>query len=100
MLVNLQFSDGCLDVILIKECPKLDLLSILTEVSKGNHVKSPHVLYFKVSWLYCAKDLFFLLIYFAKKLFSILSLTNMLFMFLHFLLMFEGVNGRKIESLR
>lgn len=43
-----KFSDGCVDVILIKVCPKLGLLSILTEVSKGNHVKSPHVLYFKV----------------------------------------------------
>lgn len=43
-----KFSDGCLDVILIKDCPKLSLLSIMPELSNGNHVKSPHVLYFKV----------------------------------------------------
>ncbi|CAO2823778.1 unnamed protein product [Amaranthus hypochondriacus] len=43
-----QFSDGCLDVILVKDCPKIALLSIMTELSNGNHVKSPHVCYFKV----------------------------------------------------
>lgn len=48
---NAKFSDGCLDVILIKDSPKLVLLSILTDLSKGNHVKSPHVLYFKVKAL-------------------------------------------------
>ncbi|XP_057537188.1 sphingosine kinase 1-like [Amaranthus tricolor] len=45
---NAQFSDGCLDIILIKDCSKLALLSILLELNNGNHVKSPHVLYFKV----------------------------------------------------
>ncbi|KNA10376.1 hypothetical protein SOVF_144790 [Spinacia oleracea] len=43
-----KFSDGYLDVILMKDCPKLGLLSILTSLSNGDHVKSPHVLYFKV----------------------------------------------------
>ena len=50
----MQFSDGCLDIILIKDCSKLALLSILLELNNGNHVKSPHVLYFKVSYRGCA----------------------------------------------
>ncbi|CAH9133706.1 unnamed protein product [Cuscuta epithymum] len=43
-----MFSDGYLDMVLIKDCPKLALLSMLTELNNGGHVKSPHVLYFKV----------------------------------------------------
>ncbi|KAL3372628.1 hypothetical protein AABB24_004926 [Solanum stoloniferum] len=43
-----KFSDGYLDLVVIKDCPKLTLLSLMTELSKGGHVKSPHVLYFKV----------------------------------------------------
>ncbi|KAH0685253.1 hypothetical protein KY290_016522 [Solanum tuberosum] len=43
-----KFSDGYLDLVMIKDCPKLTLLSLMTELSKGGHVKSPHVLYFKV----------------------------------------------------
>lgn len=45
---NAKFSDGCLDVILMRDCPKLGLLSLMTELSNGNHVKSPYVSYFKV----------------------------------------------------
>ncbi|KAL2932047.1 Sphingosine kinase 1 [Bienertia sinuspersici] len=45
---NAKFSDGCLDVILIRDCPKMGLLSLMTDLSNGQHVKSPHVLYFKV----------------------------------------------------
>lgn len=45
---NAEFSDGCLDLVLIKDCPKLALLSLLSELNNGGHVKSPHVLYFKV----------------------------------------------------
>lgn len=47
-LALLQFSDGYLDLVVIKDCPKLTLLSLMTELNKGGHVKSPHVLYFKV----------------------------------------------------
>ncbi|KAL3341126.1 hypothetical protein AABB24_025602 [Solanum stoloniferum] len=43
-----KFSDGYLDLVVIKDCPKLTLLSLMTELSKGGHVKSPHVLYLKV----------------------------------------------------
>ncbi|XP_049361312.1 sphingosine kinase 2-like isoform X2 [Solanum verrucosum] len=46
-----KFSDGYLDLVVIKDCPKLTLLSLMTELSKGGHVKSPHVLYFKVKAL-------------------------------------------------
>ncbi|KAK2977125.1 hypothetical protein RJ640_017649 [Escallonia rubra] len=42
-----QFSDGYLDLILIKDCPKLSLLALMSELSSGGHVKSPHVLYLK-----------------------------------------------------
>ncbi|KAL6198077.1 hypothetical protein ACLB2K_027869 [Fragaria x ananassa] len=43
-----EFSDGYLDVIIMKACPKLSLLSLMTGLSSGAHVKSPYVLYFKV----------------------------------------------------
>ncbi|KAI4365106.1 hypothetical protein MLD38_021124 [Melastoma candidum] len=43
-----QFSDGYLDLIAIRDCPKLALLSLMTELSNGGHVKSPHVTYLKV----------------------------------------------------
>ncbi|VFQ88998.1 unnamed protein product [Cuscuta campestris] len=43
-----HFSDGYLDLVLIKDCPKLALLSLLSELNNGGHVKSPHVLYIKV----------------------------------------------------
>ncbi|XP_074305499.1 sphingosine kinase 1-like [Silene latifolia] len=43
-----KFSDGFVDVVLVKDGSKLGLLSLMTEHSNGNHVKSPHVLYFKV----------------------------------------------------
>ncbi|CAN4092077.1 unnamed protein product [Withania somnifera] len=43
-----KFSDGYMDLIVIKDCPKLTLLLMMTELNKGGHVKSPHVLYFKV----------------------------------------------------
>ncbi|XP_058196466.1 sphingosine kinase 1-like [Rhododendron vialii] len=43
-----KFSDGYLDLILVRNCPRLALLALMTELNNGNHVKSPHVLYFKV----------------------------------------------------
>ncbi|OIT40233.1 PREDICTED: sphingosine kinase 1-like isoform X1 [Nicotiana attenuata] len=43
-----KFSDGYLDLVVIKDCPKLTLLSLMTELNKGGHVRSPYVLYFKV----------------------------------------------------
>lgn len=44
----MQFSDGYLDLIIIKNCPKLPLLSMLSELNKGGHVKSPYLTYLKV----------------------------------------------------
>ncbi|PWA56274.1 diacylglycerol kinase, catalytic domain-containing protein [Artemisia annua] len=46
---NAKFDDGYLDLILMRECPKLALLSLMSEMSNGNYVRSPHVLYIKVS---------------------------------------------------
>ncbi|KAF5475600.1 hypothetical protein F2P56_007392 [Juglans regia] len=43
-----KFSDGYLDLILIRNCPQLPLLSLMTELKSGNHVKSPYVMYLKV----------------------------------------------------
>ncbi|CAA7409198.1 unnamed protein product [Spirodela intermedia] len=43
-----KFSDGYLDVLIIKECPKSALLSLLTKLNDGTHVKSPYVRYLKV----------------------------------------------------
>jgi len=47
--VDLQFSDGYLDLILVRDCPQLSLLSLMSELNHGNHVKSPYVMYLKVS---------------------------------------------------
>ncbi|XP_012839265.1 PREDICTED: sphingosine kinase 1-like [Erythranthe guttata] len=43
-----RFSDGCLDLIMIKDCPKLSLLMLMNGLNDGSHVKSPHVSYLKV----------------------------------------------------
>ncbi|XP_019162412.1 PREDICTED: sphingosine kinase 1 isoform X2 [Ipomoea nil] len=43
-----KFSDGYLDLIVVKDCPKLALLSLMTGLNNGGHVKSPYVFYFKV----------------------------------------------------
>ncbi|XP_052203723.1 sphingosine kinase 1 [Diospyros lotus] len=43
-----KFSDGYLDLILMKDCPRFALLSLMTKLSNGDHVKSPYVLYLKV----------------------------------------------------
>ncbi|KAL8214675.1 hypothetical protein R6Q57_004124 [Mikania cordata] len=42
-----KFDDGCLDLIIMRECPKLRLISLMSEMSNGNYVRSPHVLYTK-----------------------------------------------------
>lgn len=43
-----KFSDGFLDLVLIKDCPKAALASILLMTGDGSHVKSPYVMYLKV----------------------------------------------------
>ncbi|XP_057739198.1 sphingosine kinase 1-like [Arachis stenosperma] len=43
-----KFSDGYLDLIIVKDCPRLPLLAMMTELNKGGHVKSPYVTYLKV----------------------------------------------------
>ncbi|KAM3701769.1 hypothetical protein ACJW30_05G199500 [Castanea mollissima] len=43
-----KFSDGYLDLIIMRDCPQLDLLSLMTGLNDGSHVKSPHVTYLKV----------------------------------------------------
>ncbi|KAL4562059.1 hypothetical protein LXL04_034249 [Taraxacum kok-saghyz] len=45
---NAKFDDGYLDLIVTRECPKLALLSLMSEMSNGHHVRSPYVLYIKV----------------------------------------------------
>ncbi|XP_021895121.1 sphingosine kinase 2-like, partial [Carica papaya] len=45
---NAKFSDGFLDLIMIRDCPKLSLLALMTELKTGDHVKSPYVIYIKV----------------------------------------------------
>lgn len=46
--IDMQMSDGFLDLIIIRDCPKLSLLSLMTELNNGKHVKSPFVTYIKV----------------------------------------------------
>ncbi|XP_071741517.1 sphingosine kinase 2-like isoform X2 [Rutidosis leptorrhynchoides] len=43
-----KFDDGYLDLIVIRQCPKLALLSLMSKMNNGGHVKSPYVLYIKV----------------------------------------------------
>ncbi|KAF9614122.1 hypothetical protein IFM89_015384 [Coptis chinensis] len=43
-----QFSDGYLDLIVIKDCPKTSLLMLITKLNDGTHVRSPYVMYLKV----------------------------------------------------
>ncbi|KAI4299290.1 hypothetical protein L6164_032762 [Bauhinia variegata] len=43
-----KFSDGCIDLVIMVSCPKLKLLSMMTELENGGHVKSPYVRYLKV----------------------------------------------------
>ncbi|XP_073048135.1 sphingosine kinase 1-like isoform X1 [Primulina eburnea] len=48
---NAEFSDGYLDLIMIKDIPKFALLKSMTELNSGGHVKSPFVSYLKVKAL-------------------------------------------------
>ncbi|KAH0854889.1 hypothetical protein HID58_031353 [Brassica napus] len=48
LLQQRSFSDGFLDLIVVKNCPKLALLSLMTQISEGTHVQSPYVAYLKV----------------------------------------------------
>ncbi|MCD7471984.1 hypothetical protein HAX54_012804 [Datura stramonium] len=43
-----KFSDGYLDLVVMKDCPKLSLVTLMSGLNKGGHVRSPHVLYLKV----------------------------------------------------
>ncbi|CAA0396024.1 unnamed protein product [Arabidopsis thaliana] len=43
-----KFSDGYLDLIVLKNCPKLVLLSLMRQTSSGTHVESPYIVYIKV----------------------------------------------------
>uniref|UniRef100_A0A453FP71 sphingosine kinase n=1 Tax=Aegilops tauschii subsp. strangulata TaxID=200361 RepID=A0A453FP71_AEGTS len=43
-----KFSDGYMDAVILKDCPKADLLALLLKMSDGSYVKSPHVTYLKV----------------------------------------------------
>ncbi|KAD4982355.1 hypothetical protein R6Q59_001953 [Mikania micrantha] len=42
-----KFEDGYLDLIVLRQCPKLALISLMSKVNNGDHVKSPYILYFK-----------------------------------------------------
>ncbi|XP_020571975.1 sphingosine kinase 1-like isoform X2 [Phalaenopsis equestris] len=43
-----KFSDGFLDLAILKDCAKATLISLLKKMSDGTHVKSPYVIYLKV----------------------------------------------------
>ncbi|XP_024983739.1 sphingosine kinase 2-like isoform X1 [Cynara cardunculus var. scolymus] len=45
---NAKFDDGYLDLIVMRECPKMALISLMSGLSNGHYVRSPHVLYIKV----------------------------------------------------
>ncbi|XP_062207080.1 sphingosine kinase 2-like isoform X2 [Phragmites australis] len=43
-----KFSDGYMDAVIVRDCPKADLLALLMKMSDGSYVKSPYVTYLKV----------------------------------------------------
>ncbi|KAH7675809.1 sphingosine kinase protein [Dioscorea alata] len=43
-----KFSDGFLDVVIVKDCPKAAFLSLMLKMNDGSHVKSRYVMYLKV----------------------------------------------------
>ncbi|TXG47295.1 hypothetical protein EZV62_026589 [Acer yangbiense] len=43
-----KFSDGYLDLIIMKDSPRLSLLAMMSKLNNGDHVKSPYVEYLKV----------------------------------------------------
>ncbi|OAY69958.1 Sphingosine kinase 2 [Ananas comosus] len=43
-----KFSDGYLDAVIIRDCPKSALLDLMLKISDGSYVKSPYVMYLKV----------------------------------------------------
>ncbi|KAK1260891.1 Sphingosine kinase 2 [Acorus gramineus] len=43
-----KFADGYLDLVIIRDCPRALLISLLMKFSDGTHVKSPYVMYLKV----------------------------------------------------
>ncbi|KAM0872386.1 hypothetical protein ACQ4PT_038775 [Festuca glaucescens] len=43
-----KFSDGYMDAVIIRDCPKADLLALLLKMSDGSYVKSTYVTYLKV----------------------------------------------------
>lgn len=45
---NAKFSDGYLDLIIMKDCPRWTLLNLLLKVQTGGHIKSKYVEYIKV----------------------------------------------------
>jgi len=48
---NAKFSDGCLDLIIMKDCPRWTLLNLLLKIQTGGHIKSKYVEYVKVKAL-------------------------------------------------
>uniref|UniRef100_A0A0E0FU57 sphingosine kinase n=1 Tax=Oryza nivara TaxID=4536 RepID=A0A0E0FU57_ORYNI len=46
-----KFSDGYMDAVIVRDCPKADLLALLMKMGDGSHVKSPYVTYLKVRCL-------------------------------------------------
>ncbi|CAO2178000.1 unnamed protein product [Urochloa humidicola] len=43
-----MFSDGYMDAVILRDCPKADLLALLMKMSDGSYVKSPFITYLKV----------------------------------------------------
>ncbi|KAL5730053.1 sphingosine kinase [Ranunculus cassubicifolius] len=48
---NAQFSDGYLDLIIMKDCSRSSLLTLFSKMSDGSYVKSPDIVYLKVKAL-------------------------------------------------
>lgn len=52
IVIVVQFSDGCMDAVILRDCTKAGLLALLLKMSDGSYVKSPYVTYLKVSFYF------------------------------------------------
>jgi hypothetical protein len=50
-VIVVQFSDGYMDAVIIRDFPKADLIALLLKVSDGSYVKSTYDTYLNVIYL-------------------------------------------------
>jgi diacylglycerol kinase family enzyme len=49
LFITMQFSDGCLDLVVLRDCSRWELFGLLFKLQDGSHIKSKSVEYLKVA---------------------------------------------------